>query len=430
MARILLVNPPFYRLLGSHYNGLSLGLAYIASSLEAAGHEAWILNADFVDKPTYKTLHQIFETFRGFDEAPIAQCVEDILDFQPDVVGYSCYTATVPVIQKITSAIRQADKLITQIVGGPHVTLDDKASERFPQADYVVQGEGEHVMQHVADHEPMSRTIHAARIRELDALPFPMRRSFWKSTGRDVAYLSTARGCPFRCSYCGSPAIWPRVHARSPENVIEEIHTIPRECTDSSVVGSELAIADNSCLYIIDDTFTFNERRAIQIMRGINRLWKCEARADTITEAIATEMAASGCARVKMGVESGSPSILKAINKGETLEDMRGAVERLHRHGVKVTVYLMAGFPGETDDDLRQTIRFARELQADYYSISMVAPYFGTKLYHDAVAAGVPVDKAPWQVFFHHNDSLLLNPNLSRELIEELWSLCDVRNYV
>jgi len=214
--------------------------------------------------------------------------------------------------------------------------------------------------------------------------------------------------------------------------VIAEIATLPFDATaHSSVDGAKLRIEDNSCLYIIDDTFTFNEKRALTILDGMNGIpWKCEARADTITPRLAKAMARTNCQRVKMGVESGSERILKFINKGETKEDMRRAVQLLHSEGVLVTVYLMAGFPGETDDDLRHTIAFARELQADYYSISMVAPYYGTRLYRDAVRDGLPVANAPWEVFFHHNASLLLNPTLSRELIEELWGLCDIKRYV
>ena len=53
MAKVLLVNPPFYRLLGSHYNANSLGIAYIASVLNQHGHDAWLYNADYVNEGSY-----------------------------------------------------------------------------------------------------------------------------------------------------------------------------------------------------------------------------------------------------------------------------------------------------------------------------------------------------------------------------------------
>lgn len=434
MTRVLLVNPPFYRLLGSHYNGLSLGLAYIAAALNAAGCDAWLYNADFDPQPSYKTLHQIFRDFDGrMDRRPIDEAVERIVEFAPDWIGYTCYTAVLPAVDDISRQVAARLPHVRQVAGGPHATLDPQTSNRLPEIDYVVRGEGEHVLPALIRDGDGDETIAAARIVDLDALPFPERNKFYAGTGRDVAYLSTARGCPWRCSYCASPAIWPRVYARSAPNVLREVREIPLAAAAPPGSNGRLRIAENQCLYIIDDTFTFHERRALEIIAGLAAAgvpWKCEARADTITPALARAMQGGGCARVKMGIESGSPRILQSIGKGETVAEMRAAVRLLQAHGVPVTCYLMAGFPGETDDDLRQTIAFARELAADYYSISMVAPYFGTRLYAEALQAGVPVDRAPWEVFFHHNDVRLLNRNLSRDLIEELWSLCDVRHYV
>ena len=60
MARVLLVNPPFYRLLGSKYNANSLGIAYIASYLNKRGHDAWLYNADYVSDYGYIKLKKFF----------------------------------------------------------------------------------------------------------------------------------------------------------------------------------------------------------------------------------------------------------------------------------------------------------------------------------------------------------------------------------
>jgi radical SAM superfamily enzyme YgiQ (UPF0313 family) len=186
----------------------------------------------------------------------------------------------------------------------------------------------------------------------------------------------------------------------------------------------------NGCLHFVDDTFTYNQQRALVIMQGMTDLgvtWRCEARADTITDRIAEAMAASGCIRVKVGVESGSPRILEAMHKGETIDGIRRGVRILQRHGLPVTGYLMAGLPGETDDDVRQTLDFAKELACDAYSLSLVVPYYGTALYNSAIQAGVPLDRSPWECFFHQNDSMLLNHDLSETLIQELWALDDLK---
>ena len=66
--RILLINPPFYRLLGSHYNANSLGIAYIASYLNQNGHDAWIYNADYVNQREYAELREIFDSFVNYTD--------------------------------------------------------------------------------------------------------------------------------------------------------------------------------------------------------------------------------------------------------------------------------------------------------------------------------------------------------------------------
>ena len=68
MAKALLVNPPFYRIMGSHYNGMSLGISYIAAVLNRAGHDAWLYNADFLDIDRYKTLYNCFKDFPHYIE--------------------------------------------------------------------------------------------------------------------------------------------------------------------------------------------------------------------------------------------------------------------------------------------------------------------------------------------------------------------------
>ena len=67
-------------------------------------------------------------------------------------------------------------------------------------------------------------------------------------------------------------------------------------------------------------------------------------------------MAEAGCERVKIGFESGSNRILSEVKKLETREEMLKGAEMLKRAGVPFSAYFMAGFPGETDDDLKETI--------------------------------------------------------------------------
>ena len=139
-------------------------------------------------------------------------------------------------------------------------------------------------------------------------------------------------------------------------------------------------------------------------------------------------MKKAGCIRVKLGFESGSDRILKMIEKDETTDDMRNGAKLLRDAEVPYTGYFMAGFPGESDDDLRQTIEFAKEIKADYYSLSILAPYYGTKMYYDMIEVGFELDKKPWEYFFHQTGDLMVNNQISSQVLREYLSLNDLNS--
>jgi radical SAM superfamily enzyme YgiQ (UPF0313 family) len=102
---------------------------------------------------------------------------------------------------------------------------------------------------------------------------------------------------------------------------------------------------------------------------------------------------------------------------------MRRGVKMLKDAGVPFTAYFMTGFPSETDDDLKQTIKFAKEINADYYSLSVLAPYYGTKMYFDLMKQGFELDKEPWEYFFHQTAKLLVNKNIKQSTLNEYLKL-------
>ena len=150
MVKILLVNPPFYRLLGSHYNANSLGIAYIASYLNKRGHDAWLYNADHISDNNYGNLKKIFQNFTNYkkyfkdpDNALWNEVKDKILSFNPEWVGYTSYTANISAIKIISEKVRAANPYIKQVVGGVHATLDKNLLNTLTCIDYSVQREGE-----------------------------------------------------------------------------------------------------------------------------------------------------------------------------------------------------------------------------------------------------------------------------------------------
>ena len=139
-------------------------------------------------------------------------------------------------------------------------------------------------------------------------------------------------------------------------------------------------------------------------------------------------MAEAGCERVKIGFESGSDRILKQVQKLETKEEMLIGAEMLKKAGVPFSAYFMVGFPGETDDDVRQTIDFAKKIEADYYSLSVLAPYYGTELYKQLIKSGHALDKQPWEYFFHQSPKPMVNDQISTKILEEYLSLSELNS--
>ena len=469
MARVLLVNPPFYRLLGSHYNANSLGIAYIASYLNKRGHDAWLYNADYVSDKNYGNLKKLFQNFTNYknyfkdtDNALWHEIKNKILSFKPDWVGYTAYTANISAIKIISEKIRLMDSAIKQFVGGVHATLDKNLLETLKFVDYSIQREGEEaVFALVENKDPktipgvISRGKNslinngiAPIIKDINTLPFPEREKFWgvsesEKKNIDVSYINTIRGCPYKCTYCASPSHWDRrtTRLRSPESVIEEMVHLKEnywkatkfDYSASANIGEKetLKIEDNTIVYFVDDVFTIHKKRVKKLLRMIidqklKMHWKCEARADHLDEELCELMAESGCERVKLGFESGSNRILENVKKLETREDMLKGATMLKNAGVSFAAYFIAGFPGETDDDVRQTIDFAKKIEADYYSLSILAPYYGTELYDQLIENGHALEQQPWEYFFHQSPKPMVNDKISKKVLQEYLSLVEL----
>ena len=200
MTKILLVNPPFYRLLGSHYNANSLGIAYIASYLNKQGHDAWLYNADFQSDSNYlkvKKIFQNFDSYKGYfkntNHALWNEVKDKILSFKPEWVGYTSYTANISAIKIISDKIRFTNPNIKQFVGGVHATLDKNLLKTLTSVDYSIQREGEEAtLALVENKDPkkipgvISRGQNglinngiAPVIKDIDKLPLPERKKFW-----------------------------------------------------------------------------------------------------------------------------------------------------------------------------------------------------------------------------------------------------------
>ena len=219
-------------------------------------------------------------------------------------------------------------------------------------------------------------------IRALDALPFPAwdlvdidrYRSIWRSRhGYFSMNLVTTRGCPYHCNWCAKPIYGQRYTARSPEHVAGEMAWLKRTYQPDHV-------------WIADDIFGLKPGWIEQFARLLQARdavipFKCLLRADQVTVAVARALRAAGCRSAWIGAESGSQRILDAMEKGTRVDQIATATRLLHHAGVEVGFFLQFGYPGETREDIDQTLEMVRACAPDDLGVSVSYPLPGTPFY-------------------------------------------------
>ena len=161
-----------------------------------------------------------------------------------------------------------------------------------------------------------------------------------------------------------------------------------------------------------DDVFTMRPDRVAAVCdeierRGLRFDWECLARVDGIDRKTAARMRRAGCRTVFFGIESGSDEVLRIMRKGITAAQARDAVWAAHDAGLEVGAFFILCYPGDTDDTVLQTLRFAASLPLDYLGLSMPYPLPGTPL-RERMEGRVTGESRP-------DGSLLLNQQLTYE---------------
>ncbi|MBQ7653652.1 MAG: radical SAM protein [Clostridia bacterium] len=222
-----------------------------------------------------------------------------------------------------------------------------------------------------------------SHLANLDSVPFPARELMNNSlyvrpdTGRPMATIVAARGCPSSCVYCLAPIIFGRhVRLRSVENVFAEME----ECVE------KFGIYD---FFFQADTFTINQQWAIALCDKIissdlngKVQFTINARTDTVTAELLQKLKEAGCFTIAVGFESGSDETLKKVKKGTTVEKNLRCAKLLKEAGIQFYGFFMLGFPWETKKDFRKTLNHALKLDPDFIEIHVALPYYSTELYN------------------------------------------------
>jgi anaerobic magnesium-protoporphyrin IX monomethyl ester cyclase len=139
-------------------------------------------------------------------------------------------------------------------------------------------------------------------------------------------------------------------------------------------------------VWLADDIFPINTEAGLLICdeivnRRLDVSWECLCRADIMNRELAVKMKKAGCFRVFFGLESGNNQVLTMMNKRLTVEQAERAVKTVTSVGIKAGAFFILGYPGETNDTMLDTLRFAASLSLDYFSFTVPYPMFGTGLY-------------------------------------------------
>jgi len=384
-----------------------LGIGYIYSALSKKIPNCEI---NLIDSTFFKSEKEIYSA---------------ILRFAPDIAGIYSDSLMFPDAYKIGKFC--LDHNITTIVGGPHITV-------LPQsfagaADFGIIGEGENktiaLIKSLLNNEKseipgvvyytgtagQAVSHRSTQYNEIsdpqsELMPFRSKDTMQKYIENCMYFDSVSfklrattiiatRGCPYSCTYC-QPTLrglfGNRVKYREIDSIITEIAELKKE------FGID-------ALFFHDDTLFFNKEWALQLIErlaGLDMVWGCNTRVDTIYPEIIQRAYESGLRVVHLGIESATDRIVNGVyKKNIDLNSVAAAVDVLEQHNVRTLGFFMLGAPTESMGEVIKTIRFAAGLNLSEATFSITTPFPGTALFE-----GLGVHKASAEIDYYRGTKM------------------------
>ena len=369
-----------------------LGIAYLTTFLKSAGFnsDAYDLNIDiFHNGPKYireKWDTQDFEfwasgeVLNNFRQRELEGLVDKILSFGPKIIGFSVTFASMPFLNALLPVIRKkASSDLTIVLGGGGVSYKEgRALFKKDLIDYFVTGEGEHPLccllkdmqkgdfiqsnlnyiiwkDFTQDHTVCVKGASEKNIN-IDSIPFPTFEEFDLNlyTQDDLIPIISSRGCIRWCTFCCDSPLKRPYRVRDAKNVAREIkfhvEKYKRKRFEFSdlLINGNLDFLDKLCDLLID--------------MDLHVAWGGQAtvRRD-MDSSLFKKMKKAGCGGLTFGIESFSDKVLKLMRKGVTAQDIKETLTKAKESGMLVEVNLIVGFPGETEEDIENSIAFVRD---------------------------------------------------------------------
>ncbi len=435
--KILLIDPPFKSFAGIFSLYFPLGLTYVAGAAKKAGHECKILDMDAAEpKEGSLNFTREYESYNNYitalnaPEHPTWQLLRRLIKEQnPDLIGITALTTKFGSAIQTARFCRQELPKVPILIGGAHASTMPDLCMQIPEVDYVLRGESDESFPQLLEAlqgrrnfaevgsltwRKEGKIIHNPDLpfaQNLDELALPDRSALMNPehySSEDMGVILTSRGCPFRCSYCFH--MWEKkVRYRSVDSVIAEIIEVHRQYGTTQ-------------FSIKDDSFTVKKSHVLKLCEAFRKLpfkmtFNCTTRVDLLDEELLKAMKEAGCAQVSVGIESGSPAVLKETDKDISLEQVIKAAEMLNRHRLFWTGYFMIGLPRETEEDIRQTMKFLKKVKPFYGGLGVYNPFPRTKLFNQGVELGLLDPSPPLEHFLNTNPKDLFFKDPHKRLI-------------
>lgn len=386
--RVCLISPPTVTEFNERYVAESealrliaehapLGVLSLAAVLEGAG-----ITPRVIDLNTHYYDYVASEAPRRGADDFLSYVVPRLVSEPFDLFGFSTICSTYPLTLRLAEAVRAAYPAAAVVLGGPQASVVDVATMKaFPYVDYVVRGEAESTLPLLLDviatggrgvarvggltyreWGEVVRNPNASVIEDLDGLPLPAFHLFPRMEQSSYASLEAGRGCPFACSFCSTNDFFRRrFRMKSARVLVEQMLAVKRRY-------------GINCFTLAHDMFTVDRKKVLAFCDAVEaageRLtWGCSARTDCLDEELIERMAQAGCYGLFMGIDSGSERVQGQINKRLDIDEALTRVRQACARRITTTSSLITGFPEETKEDLRETVRFLMEAARHRYSV-------------------------------------------------------------
>jgi len=285
------------------------------------------------------------------------------------------------------------------VLGGPDITYN---IENYLKAgaNYLIIGEGEETTAElytaITNRTPVSevtgiaflekgqiiKTPGRVKMKDLSDLPLPNRADIpiekylqtWKDNhGNSSMTVSTQRGCPYTCKWC-STAVYGQTYRRRPaELVVEELAMLQKDYNPDTI-------------WFVDDVFTVSHKWIENfheeiVKQDVKIAFECITRAERLNNEILRLLKEAGCYRIWIGAESGSQKIIDAMDRRVRVETVQKTINDANKLGIETGTFIMLGYPGEDEDDVKETIKHLIKSNPTHYTITIAYPIKGTSLY-------------------------------------------------